>query len=84
MCVGFDAEVGVAALGPDGALAAMPPGSCLVVSTVSSQTMRALAVHAPDGVDVVDRPAIGGESAAVEGRCWCSQAAQRGASRTWR
>jgi 3-hydroxyisobutyrate dehydrogenase-like beta-hydroxyacid dehydrogenase len=69
VCVGFDAEVTQAALGADGALAAMAPGCCLVVvSTVSPRIVRELAEHAPPGVSVVDAPVVGGEALAQEGR----------------
>ncbi|MHB8680695.1 MAG: NAD(P)-dependent oxidoreductase [Acidimicrobiales bacterium] len=65
-----DDQLRAVALGPDGALAAMAPGTSLVVlSTVSVTTLREVADAAgPCGVTVVDCGVTGGPSAAADGQ----------------
>ncbi|MGI9600557.1 MAG: NAD(P)-dependent oxidoreductase [Acidimicrobiales bacterium] len=69
MCVGNDDDVRQVALGADGALAAMAPGTVLVDhSTASAALARELhAVCAEAGVGFVDAPISGGQSGAEQG-----------------
>lgn len=64
-----DAQVQAVLTGPDGALAAMAPGSSVIIlSTVSLATVRAVAEAAQDkGVAVVDCGVSGGPSSAAKG-----------------
>lgn len=70
MCVGNDDDVREVALGPNGALAAMAPGSVLVDhTTVSAGLARDLAdACAERGVGFVDAPVSGGQGGAENGQ----------------
>jgi len=66
MCVGNDDDVRAVALGPDGAVAAMQPGSILVDHTTASATV-AREVHqaaAARGIGFLDAPVSGGQAGA--------------------
>jgi 3-hydroxyisobutyrate dehydrogenase len=70
MCVGNDDDVRAVALGPDGAVAAMQPGSILVDHTTASATV-AREVHraaAARGVGFLDAPVSGGQAGAENGK----------------
>lgn len=81
MCVGNDADVRSVALGPDGALSGMAPGSVLIDhTTASADVARELAAAcAAKGVGFVDAPVSGGQAGAVNGAltimCGCDDAA---------
>lgn len=69
VCVMADDDVRQVCLGPDGLLAAMAPGSTLVVhSTVAPSTVRDIAATAAEGdVAVLDAPVSGGNAGAKAG-----------------
>src|SRR5450631_1516463 len=70
MCVGNDDDVRAIALGPDGVVAAMPPGSILVDHTTASATV-AREVHqaaAARGIAFLDAPVSGGQAGAENGK----------------
>jgi 3-hydroxyisobutyrate dehydrogenase len=70
MCVGNDEDVRAVALGPEGALAAMQPGSILVDHTTASATI-AREVHraaAARGIGFLDAPVSGGQAGAENGK----------------
>ena len=70
MCVGNDDDVRAVALGPDGAVAAMRPGSVLVDHTTASATV-AREVHqaaAARGIGFLDAPVSGGQAGAENGK----------------
>jgi 3-hydroxyisobutyrate dehydrogenase-like beta-hydroxyacid dehydrogenase len=70
MCVGNDDDVRAVALGPDGAVAAMQPGSILVDHTSASATV-AREVHraaAARGIGFLDAPVSGGQAGAENGK----------------
>jgi 3-hydroxyisobutyrate dehydrogenase-like beta-hydroxyacid dehydrogenase len=69
MCVGNDNDVREVALGPEGALAAMAPGSVLVDHTTASAWLaRELADQAAArGVSFLDAPVSGGQAGAERG-----------------
>jgi 3-hydroxyisobutyrate dehydrogenase len=70
MCVGNDDDVRAVALGPDGAVAAMQPGSILVDHTTASATI-AREVHqaaAARGIGFLDAPVSGGQAGAENGK----------------
>jgi 3-hydroxyisobutyrate dehydrogenase len=70
MCVGNDEDVRAVALGPDGAVAAMQPGSVLVDHTTASTTV-AREVHqaaAARGIGFLDAPVSGGQAGAENGK----------------
>ena len=70
MCVGNDDDVRAVALGPDGAVAAMQPGSILVDHTTASATV-AREVHqaaAARGIGFLDAPVSGGQAGAENGK----------------
>jgi len=70
MCVGNDDDVRAVALGPDGAVAAMQPGSILVDHTTASATV-AREVHqaaAVRGIGFLDAPVSGGQGGAENGK----------------
>jgi 3-hydroxyisobutyrate dehydrogenase len=66
-CVGNDDDLRGVTLGPDGAFAAMAPGSLFIDhTTVSAAIARELA--ATLGIDVLDAPVSGGQAGAESGR----------------
>ena len=66
-CVGADADLRAVTLGPDGAFAAMTPGSLFIDhTTVSAAIARELA-EAGAGLGVVDAPVSGGQAGAENG-----------------
>ena len=69
-CVGADADLRAVTLGPDGAFAAMLPGSSFVDhTTVSAAIARELAdAGAARGFHVVDAPVSGGQAGAENGQ----------------
>jgi len=70
MCVGNDEDVRAVALGPDGAVAAMQPGTILVDHTTASATV-AREVHqaaAARGIGFLDAPVSGGQAGAENGK----------------
>ncbi len=70
LCVGNDADVRAVALGPDGALSAMKPGTILVDHTTASATV-AREVYAgakARGVRFLDAPVSGGQAGAENGK----------------
>jgi 3-hydroxyisobutyrate dehydrogenase len=70
MCVGNDDDVRAVALGPDGAVAVMQPGSILVDHTTASATV-AREVHraaAARGIGFLDAPVSGGQAGAENGQ----------------
>ena len=69
-CVGADADLRVVTLGPDGAFAAMAPGSLFIDhTTVSAAIARELsAAGAARGLFVVDAPVSGGQAGAENGQ----------------
>jgi 3-hydroxyisobutyrate dehydrogenase len=70
MCVGNDDDARAVALGPDGAVAAMQPGSILVDHTTASATV-AREVHraaAARGIGFLDAPVSGGQAGAENGK----------------
>ncbi len=69
MCVGNDDDVRSVALGPDGALAGMMPGSVLVDhTTASADVAREMAAVAQGlGVGFIDAPVSGGQAGAENG-----------------
>jgi 3-hydroxyisobutyrate dehydrogenase len=70
ICVGNDDDVRAVALGPDGAVAAMQPGSILVDHTTASATV-AREVHraaAARGIGFLDAPVSGGQAGAENGK----------------
>lgn len=68
-CVGRDEDVAMVTLGPEGAFAAMPPGSLFIDhTTVSAQLARELAAAAQEsGLLAVDAPVSGGQAGAENG-----------------
>jgi 3-hydroxyisobutyrate dehydrogenase len=70
MCVGNDDDVRAVALGNDGALAAMKPGTILVDhTTASAQVAREVhAAAAAKDVGFLDAPVSGGQAGAVNGK----------------
>ena len=70
MCVGNDDDVRAVALGADGALAAMKPGSILIDhTTASAQVARAIhAAASAAGVGFLDAPVSGGQAGAENGK----------------
>jgi 3-hydroxyisobutyrate dehydrogenase len=68
-CVGNDDDLRSVTLGPDGALAAMAPGSIFVDhTTASAEVARHLARQAQStGLHFVDAPVSGGQAGAVHG-----------------
>ncbi|MFZ4689676.1 MAG: NAD(P)-dependent oxidoreductase [Polymorphobacter sp.] len=68
-CVGADADLRAVTLGPDGAFAAMAPGSLFIDhTTVSAAIARELAdAGAAKGLLVVDAPVSGGQAGAENG-----------------
>lgn len=68
-CLGDDDSVRAMALGPDGALAAMQPGSVLVDHTTASAALaRELwSLAAGTGVGFIDAPVSGGQAGAEQG-----------------
>jgi len=69
-CVGADADLEAVTLGPDGAFAAMAPGSLFIDhTTVSAAIARRLAAEGDTrGLLVVDAPVSGGQAGAENGR----------------
>jgi 3-hydroxyisobutyrate dehydrogenase len=70
MCVGNDDDVRAVALGPDGVVAAMQPGTILVDHTTASATV-AREVHraaAAQGIGFLDAPLSGGQAGAENGK----------------
>lgn len=69
LCVGNDDDVRSVVLGPDGALAAMRPGSVLVDHTTASATVarEVAAAAALAGVGFIDAPVSGGQVGAENG-----------------
>ena len=69
-CVGADADLRAVTLGPDGAFAAMAPGSSFIDhTTVSAAIARELAeAGAARGLHVVDAPVSGGQAGAENGQ----------------
>ncbi|MEI6418784.1 MAG: NAD(P)-dependent oxidoreductase, partial [Sphingomonadales bacterium] len=69
-CVGADADLEAVTLGPDGAFAAMRPGSLFIDhTTVSAAIARRLATEGDArGLHVVDAPVSGGQAGAENGR----------------
>jgi 3-hydroxyisobutyrate dehydrogenase-like beta-hydroxyacid dehydrogenase len=70
MCVGNDDDVRAVALGPDGAVAAMQPGSILIDHTTASATV-AREIHraaAARGIGFLDAPVSGGQAGAENGK----------------
>ncbi len=69
VCVGNDDDVRQVVLGPDGALAAMAPGSTLVDHTTASAQLAEELHEAASavGVGFVDAPVSGGQAGAVNG-----------------
>src|SRR5437868_2956178 len=70
MCVGNDDDVRAVALGPDGAVAAMQPGSILVDHTMASATVarEAHQAAAARGIGFLDAPVSGGQAGAENGK----------------
>ncbi len=67
-CVGADADLRAVTLGPDGAFAAMAPGSLFIDhTTVSAEIARELA-DAGSAIHVVDAPVSGGQAGAENGQ----------------
>ncbi|MBU6165340.1 MAG: NAD(P)-dependent oxidoreductase [Alphaproteobacteria bacterium] len=69
-CVGADADLEAVTLGPDGAFAAMAPGSLFIDhTTVSAAIARRLAADGEArGLLVVDAPVSGGQAGAENGK----------------
>ena len=69
-CVGADADLRAVTLGPDGAFAAMTPGTTFVDhTTVSAAIARELAeTGAARGLHIVDAPVSGGQAGAENGQ----------------
>ncbi|MEA3538876.1 MAG: NAD(P)-dependent oxidoreductase, partial [Pseudomonadota bacterium] len=69
-CVGNDDDLRAVTLGPDGAFAAMAPGSLYIDhTTVSAAIARELAeTGAERGIGVLDAPVSGGQAGAENGR----------------
>jgi 3-hydroxyisobutyrate dehydrogenase len=69
-CVGADADLRAVTLGPDGAFAAMAPGSLFIDhTTVSAAIARELAeAGAAQAIDVIDAPVSGGQAGAESGQ----------------
>ena len=69
-CVGADADLEAVTLGPDGAFAAMTPGSLFIDhTTVSAEIARRLAGEGvARGLNVVDAPVSGGQAGAENGK----------------
>jgi 3-hydroxyisobutyrate dehydrogenase len=69
-CVGADADLRAVTLGPEGAFAAMAPGSLFIDhTTVSAAIARDLAeAGAARGLHVVDAPVSGGQAGAENGQ----------------
>lgn len=69
-CVGADADLESVTLGPDGAFAAMTPGSLYIDhTTVSAEVSRRLAAAARDrGIGFLDAPVSGGQAGAQAGQ----------------
>ena len=70
MCVGNDDDVRAVALGPDGAVAAMQPGTILVDHTTASATVAREVHHAAAarGIGFLDAPLSGGQAGAENGK----------------
>ena len=70
LMVGNDDDVRAVALGPDGALAAMKPGTILVDHTTASATVarEIYAAAKARGVDFLDAPVSGGQAGAENGK----------------
>ncbi len=70
MCVGNDNDVRAVALGPDGALGAMGPGTILVDhTTASAEVAREVHAAAAEGaVGFLDAPVSGGQAGAENGK----------------
>jgi 3-hydroxyisobutyrate dehydrogenase len=70
MCVGNDDDVRAVALGADGALASMKPGSILIDhTTASAQVAREVsATAAAAGIGFLDAPVSGGQAGAEGGK----------------
>lgn len=81
MCVGNDDDVRSVALGPNGAVAGMTPGSVLIDhTTASADVARELATACAErGVGFVDAPVSGGQAGAENGAltvmCGCDDEA---------
>lgn len=69
-CVGRDADVEAVTIGPDGAFAAMTPGSLFIDHTTASADLARQLWQAGQeaGIDVLDAPVSGGEAGAVNGQ----------------
>ncbi|HZF46203.1 MAG TPA: NAD(P)-dependent oxidoreductase [Sphingomonadaceae bacterium] len=69
-CVGNDADLAQVVLGPEGALAAMAPGSLYIDhTTVSADIARRIAAEAAErGILAVDAPVSGGQAGAESGK----------------
>ncbi|MCB5426257.1 NAD(P)-dependent oxidoreductase [Altererythrobacter sp. CC-YST694] len=69
-CVGNDVDLAQVVLGPEGALAAMAPGSLYIDhTTVSADIARRIAAEAAErGILAVDAPVSGGQAGAESGR----------------
>lgn len=69
MCVGNDDDVRSVALGPNGAIAGMEPGSVLIDhTTASADVARELSAACADrGIGFVDAPVSGGQAGAENG-----------------
>jgi 3-hydroxyisobutyrate dehydrogenase-like beta-hydroxyacid dehydrogenase len=70
MCVGNDDDVRAVALGPDGAVAAMQPGTILVDHKTASATVAREVHHAAAarGIGFLDAPLSGGQAGAENGK----------------
>jgi len=70
MCVGNDDDVRAVALGPDGAVASMQPGSILVDHTTASATVarEVYQAAAARGISFLDAPVSGGQAGAESGK----------------
>src|SRR6266542_4479081 len=70
LCVGNDDDVRAVALGPDGALSAMKPGTILVDHTTASATVarEVYAAAKARGVRFLDAPVSGGQAGAENGK----------------
>lgn len=70
VCLYDDTQVADVVLGPDGVVAAMAPGSVLVLHTTGSPTLtqQIADAGAPAGVRVIDAPVSGGAAAIRAGR----------------
>ena len=66
-CVGADADLRAVTLGPDGAFAAMAPGSVFIDHTTVSAVIARELADAARGFHVVDAPVSGGQAGAENG-----------------